>query len=94
VPNIKSAKKRVLVIEKKSMENKMIVSAVKTAIKKINVEIIAGKSNEAEALMPATFAIIDSAVSKGVMHINNAANKKSAIAKKINALKNTPVVNA
>jgi small subunit ribosomal protein S20 len=94
VPNIKSAKKRVLVIEKKSMENKMIISAVKTAIKKINVEITAGKATEATNLLSATFAQIDSAVSKGVIHKNNAANKKSAIAKKINALKNAPASNA
>jgi len=94
VPNIKSAKKRVLVIEKKTKENKMIISAVKTAIKKINVEISANNIIEAEKLMPSTFAVIDSAVSKGVFHINNAANKKSGIAKRINALKNAPVVNA
>ena len=94
MPNIKSAKKRVLINEKKNMENKMIISAVKTAIKKINAEITAGKATEAEALIPATFSIIDAAASKGVIHKNNAANKKSAIAKKINALKNAPVVNA
>ena len=42
MPNIKSAKKRVLVIEKKTMENRMIMSSVKTAIKKYNAAIAAG----------------------------------------------------
>ena len=90
MPNIKSAKKRVLIIEKKNAENKMIISAVKTAIKKINAEIAEGKIAEAEKLLPDTFALIDSAASKGIYHKNNAANKKSAIAKKLDSLKKAP----
>ncbi len=87
MPNIKSAKKRVLVIEKKTMENRMIMSSVKTAIKKYNAAINAGDVAAAEALLPKTFGIVDSAASKGVIHKNNAANKKSAMAKKLSALK-------
>ena len=48
MPNIKSAKKRVLVIEKKTMQNKAIKSAVKTSIKKVNVAV-ANKDKEAAA---------------------------------------------
>lgn len=90
MPNIKSAKKRVLVTEKKNSQNKMIKSAVKTAIKKYNAALAAGDVAEAEKLLPETVSIIDSAVSKGIIHKNNAANKKSALAKNLNALKAAP----
>ena len=78
MPNIKSAKKRVLVNEKKNEENKMIKSSVKTAMKKIEALIKEGKIEEAKALLPETFKVIDSACSKGVIHKNNAANKYEA----------------
>ena len=83
MPNIKSAKKRVLVNEKKNEENKMIKSSVKTAMKKIEALIKEGKIEEAKVLLPETFKVID-ACSKGVIHKNNAANKKAKIAKKLN----------
>ena len=86
MPNIKSAKKRVLVIEKKTSENKMIKSSVKTAIKKFNAAVEGRDAELAKQLFPTTVSIIDSAASKGVIHKNNAANKKSAIAKKLDAL--------
>ena len=84
MPNIKSAKKRVLVIEKKTLENKMIKSSVKTEIKKIESLIKEGKIADAKANLSDAFKIIDMAVSKGVLHKNNAANKKSKLAKKLN----------
>ena len=87
MPNIKSAKKRVLVTEKKNTQNKMIKSSIKTAIKKYNAAIAAGDVETAEKLLPETVSVIDSAVSKGILHKNNAANKKSALAKNLNALK-------
>ncbi len=87
MPNIKSAKKRVAVIEKKTSQNKMIKSAVKTAIKKYNAAIAAGDIAEAEKLLPVTVSAIDSAASKGILHKNNAANKKSALAKKLNEIR-------
>jgi len=87
VPNIKSAKKRVLVTEKKNLENRMVKSAVKTAIRKYNDAIASGNVEEAEKLLPETVSVIDSAVSKGILHKNNAANKKSALAKNLNAIK-------
>lgn len=91
MPNIKSAKKRVLVNEKKNTQSKMIRSEVKTAIKKYNAALAAGDAATAEKLLPVTVSVIDSAVSKGVIHKNNAANKKSALAKNLNTLKNAPV---
>ena len=86
MPNIKSAKKRVLVIEKKNTLNRSIKAEVKTAIKKLNAAIDANNVEEANALLPATMSIIYSACTKGVLHKNTAANKKSGLAKRVYAL--------
>ena len=86
MPNIKSAEKRVLVTEKKTMENKAIKSALKTQIKKFLVAVEAGNKEQATALYPETVSAIDSAVTKGILHKNNAANKKAKLAKKLAAL--------
>ncbi len=86
MPNIKSAKKRVLVTEKKTKENKMIKSALKTTIKKFLAAVAAGDKETANALYPETVSAIDSAASKGVLHKNNAANKKAKLAKKLAAI--------
>lgn len=87
MPNIKSAKKRVLVIDKKTKQNKMVRSAVKTEIKKIDALLKEGKLEEAKAQLSVAYKMIDSAASKGVLHKNNAANKKSKLATRVN---NTP----
>lgn len=86
MPNIKSSKKRVLVNNKKTEENKAIRSELKTAIKKIEVLISENKIEEAKAALPCVFATIDSACSKNIIHANNAANKKAKISKKIAVL--------
>jgi len=86
VPNIKSAKKRVLVTEKKTAENKAIKSALKTAIKKFCAAVDSGDKETATALYPETVSAIDSAVSKGILHKNNANNKKAKLAKKFATL--------
>ena len=87
VPNIKSAKKRVIVTDKKSGINKSEKSAVKTAIKNMNALIEKGDLEACEKAFPATVAAIDKAAQKGVFAKNTAANKKSGLAKRINALK-------
>lgn len=87
MPNIKSAKKRVLVNEKKNSVNKNNKSEVKTAIKNLNAVIDAGNYEEAVKLYHATASVIDASVAKGVYHKNTAANKKSGLQKRINALK-------
>ena len=84
--NIKSAKKRVLVIEKKTAVNKAVKSALKTQIKKFLAAVTAGNKEEATKLYPETVSAIDSAASKGILHKNNAANKKAKLAKKLNAM--------
>lgn len=87
MPNIKSAKKRVIVNQKKTEQNKNIRSEVKTEIKKVEALIKENKIEEAKALLPKAFALIDSAASKNIIHANNAANKKAKLAKKLDAVK-------
>lgn len=84
--NIKSAKKRILVINKKTMRNKMIKSGVKTAIKKVLAAIAAGDKAAAQAALVSATKTIDMAASKGVYHKNNASRKKSRLAKAVNKL--------
>ncbi len=86
MPIIKSAKKRVLVTEKKNEQNKMLKSALKTQIKKYLAAVESGNKEVAKKLLPETFAALDSAVTKGIIHKNNAANRKSAMAKKLAAM--------
>ncbi len=82
--NIKSAKKRILVINKKTLRNKMVSSATKTAIKKVITAVNAGdKTAAADALKAATKAI-DMACTKGILHKNNASRKKSRLARLVN----------
>lgn len=84
--NIKSAKKRILVINKKTIRNKMIRSAVKTAIKKVVVAIENNDKAAAQTAYVAATKAIDMACSKGVYHKNNAARKKSRLQLAINKL--------
>ncbi|MBE5752999.1 MAG: 30S ribosomal protein S20 [Clostridiales bacterium] len=86
MPNIKSAKKRVLVIEKKTQVNKAIKSALKTQIKKFLAVVASGDKEQATKVYSETVSAIDSAASKGILHKNNAANKKAKLAKKLNAM--------
>ena len=87
MPNIKSAIKRVSVIEKKTLRNNMIKSGYKTAVKKFEASVETGNKEEATANF--TFAVkkIDQACSKGVIKKNTASRKKSNLAKKLNEIK-------
>lgn len=80
MPNIKSAIKRVSVTEKKTKANKITKSAIRTNLKKSRVAIENSDSNAAE-LVKDSVVILDKAVSKGFMHKNTAARKKSKLAK-------------
>ena len=86
MPNIKSAKKRVLVIAKKTQQNKAVKSALKTQIKKFLACVNEGNKEEATKLYPETVSAIDAAVTKGILHKNNANNRKAKLALKLNAL--------
>ena len=83
MPNIKSAKKRVLVSKTKQARNKSTNSALKTAIKKANAAIEANAEDK-DVLVKAAVKKIDQAAAKGIIHKNNAARKKSALAVKVN----------
>ena len=84
--NIKSAKKRILVIETKTLRNKMVKSKVKTLVKKVDAAIAASdKAAAAAALKDATIAI-DKGAAKGIFHKNTAARKISRLAKAVNKL--------
>ncbi|MEU3332776.1 30S ribosomal protein S20 [Glutamicibacter creatinolyticus] len=84
--NIKSQKKRNLTNEKARVRNVAVRSEVKTLIRKVNEAVVAGDKEKATEALQAAGRKLDKAVSKGVLHKNNAANRKSAIAKKVNAL--------
>ena len=84
--NIKSAKKRVLVSEKKALQNQMIKSAVKTEIKKVRAAVEAGNKEEAAKALLAATSAIDKAESKGVIKKNTASRKVSRLALAVNKL--------
>lgn len=84
MPNIKSAKKRVKVIEKKTLRNNMIKSGYKTAVKKFEEAIANGNKEEAKVLFSEATKKIDQACTKGVLVKNTAARKKSSLSKKLN----------
>ena len=85
MPNIKSAKKRVKIIEKKTLRNNMIKSGYKSAVRKFEEAIEAGKIDEAKVLFSQATKKIDQACTKGVLVKNTAARKKSNLDKKLNA---------
>jgi len=84
--NIKSQIKRITTNEKARQRNQAIRSSVKTAIRKVREAVDSGDKAKAVELQRDAAQKLDKAVSKGVLHANQAANKKSAIAKRVNAL--------
>ncbi|MCD7775779.1 MAG: 30S ribosomal protein S20 [Firmicutes bacterium] len=81
MPNIKSAKKRVIVSEKKNLRNRMYKSALHTSIRKYTAALEAGDKEKAQELYRSTVKKIDQGVSKGIIHKNTAARKKSQFTK-------------
>lgn len=84
--NIKSQKKRIRQNEKARLRNKAVKSSLKTAIRKFREAAEAGNVEEAIILQRAAARQLDKAVSKGVIHKNQAANRKSAITKRLHQL--------
>ncbi len=84
--NIKSAKKRIKVTETKTLRNRMVKSAVKTAIKKFEEAVKVNNAEEAKALLVEANKSLDMAASKGVLHKNMVARKKSRLAAKLKAM--------
>ena len=83
MPNIKSAKKRVLVIKKKTLINQMHKTALKTAVKKFEAAVEANDKENVNALFNNAVKKLDQGVSQGIIHKNKAARKKSQLALKL-----------
>ena len=86
MPNIKSAKKRVLVSQTKAMQNKAAKSALKTDIKKFEAAVAEGNRSEADVAYKVAVKAVDKAVVKGLLHKYNAAHKKSSMTIKLSKL--------
>ena len=87
--NIKSQIKRIKTNEKARLRNKAVKSSLKTAIRKYREAAEAGDAAAATTLMRDASKALDKAASKGVIHANQAANRKSAMAKKVSQLSST-----
>lgn len=86
MPNIKSAKKRVKVASAKTLQNQMFRSQMRTMIKKYDAALAAGDKEQATAAYKLAVKKIDQAVSRGILHKNNAARKKSQFTVKLNKM--------
>ena len=84
--NIKSQKKRILTNEKARLRNKSVKSSLKTAIRKFREAAAAGDTDQAVALAREAGRKLDKAASKGIIHRNQAANRKSALFNHANSL--------
>ena len=84
--NIKSSKKRVLIAERNRLRNVAMKSSIKTAVKKV-LELSTSDDKEAlQAALSNAYKLCDKAVSKGVLHKNTAARKKSRLTKALNKI--------
>lgn len=84
--NIKSQIKRNRTNEKARLRNKSVKSELKTYVRKTREAIVAGDKDAADEALRVASRKLDKAVSKGVIHSNQAANRKSALAKQVAAL--------
>ncbi|NLT14600.1 MAG: 30S ribosomal protein S20 [Clostridiales bacterium] len=86
MPNIKSAEKRVLVTKSRNTRNKSAKSELKTSLKKFETAVSEGNREAAESAYKVAVKTVDQAASKGLIHKNNAAHKKSGLTMKLNGL--------
>ena len=86
MPNIKSAKKRVLISEARNARNRAERSALRTAVKKFEAAAVEGNRTEADSAYKVAVKAVDKAVVKGLLHKNNAARKKSSMTLQLNKL--------
>ena len=86
MPNIKSAKKRVLTSKKKCEQNVLVDSRMKNSIKKLEKIVKDGNKEESVKVLNTTLKNIDKAQSAGLVHKNNAARKKSRLVKMVNQI--------
>ncbi|MGM9609464.1 MAG: 30S ribosomal protein S20 [Eubacteriales bacterium] len=86
MPNIKSAKKRVLISNTTALRNKMLKSQLKTVIKHFYASVESGDKEAATEAYKAAVKKVDQAVAHGILHKNAAAHKKSQFTLKLNAM--------
>ena len=86
MPNIKSAKKRVITSAKRKEQNNVVESSMKTAMKKFEKAVKANDKEQAEVELNTAVKRIDKAVSSGLLHKNKAAREKSRLMKKKNEM--------
>ena len=84
--NIKSAKKRIKITAKKTLHNRIIKSRTHTEMKKVIVAVHDNNKEQAQTALQNALKFIDKAASKGIYHKNNAARKKSRLAKMVNKI--------
>ena len=84
--NIKSAKKRVLIAQQNTERNTAFKSAIKTAVKKVLAIAVSEDQAELNTALSKVYQLCDKAVSKGILHRNTAARKKSRLTKAIKKL--------
>jgi small subunit ribosomal protein S20 len=86
VANIKSQIKRIRTNEKARLRNKAVKSELRTFVRRVRETVASGDKEAATTALTAASKKLDKAVSKGVIHANQAANKKSALAKSVNSI--------
>ena len=84
--NIKSQEKRIKTNERRRLRNQSVRSSLRTAVRGLREAIDAGEKDKAGELLVATNRKLDKAASSGVIHKNQAANKKSALALAVNKI--------
>jgi small subunit ribosomal protein S20 len=84
MPNIKSAKKRVKVLQTKTMRNKAVKTNLKTVLKKADAAVAANAADK-EAAVRLAIKKVDQACAKGLLHKNTASRKKAQLARKLSA---------
>ncbi|SET22745.1 small subunit ribosomal protein S20 [Olsenella sp. KH3B4] len=85
--NIKSQKKRIITAEKARMRNRAVRSELKTYVKKVHAAVEAGDADAAQAAANAACRKLDRAAAKGIIHKNQAADRKSGVQKLVNSMK-------
>ena len=86
MPNIKSSAKRDQLAKARNAKNKAAKSALKTAVKKFDAAVAEGNKEAAVSTYKVAVKVVDKAAGKNLIHKNNAANKKSKMARKLNAV--------
>ncbi|MGI6229614.1 MAG: 30S ribosomal protein S20 [Tractidigestivibacter sp.] len=85
--NIKSQKKRIITNEKARIRNRAVRSELKTAVKGVRAAVEAGDKDAAQAAANKAGRLLDKAASKGIIHKNQASNRKSGVQKLVNSMK-------